>query len=75
MLCPAVGGGAEDEGYVLTTMFDEAAAESCLAVFRAGALADGPVARAQVGHRVPMGFHALWRPSAGAADRGPAGRR
>jgi carotenoid cleavage dioxygenase len=60
VFCPAAGGTAEDDGYVLTTVFDEAAGESCLAIFRADALAAGPVARAHVGHRVPMGFHAAW---------------
>lgn len=53
-------GPAEDDGYILTTIFDETRGESCLAVFRGDALARGPVARAHVGHRVPMGFHAVW---------------
>jgi carotenoid cleavage dioxygenase-like enzyme len=60
VFCPAAGATAEDDGYILTTVFDEGRGDSCLAIFRAGALQAGPVARAQVGHRVPMGFHATW---------------
>jgi carotenoid cleavage dioxygenase-like enzyme len=61
VFCPA--GPGEADGYILTTIFDEAGGESGLAIFRAADLAAGPVARAQVGHRVPMGFHALWKPA------------
>jgi len=70
----AGSGGGEADGYILTTVFDEAAAASHLAILRADDLAAGPVARAHVGHRVPMGFHALWIPtSAGPpSSRGSA---
>lgn len=56
----APAGPAEDDGYILTTVFDEARNVSHLAIFRADALAQGPIAQAHLDHRVPMGFHAIW---------------
>jgi carotenoid cleavage dioxygenase-like enzyme len=37
---------------------------SDLLVFEAGALSSGPIATAQLPHRVPFGFHGNWRPAA-----------
>jgi carotenoid cleavage dioxygenase len=47
-------------GYVLTNVFDEAKGASHLAILRADDVAAGPVARAHLDHRVPVGFHGLW---------------
>lgn len=62
----APGGAAEGDGWILTNVYDEASDTSCLAVLDARDVVAGPVARAQVAHRVPVGFHALWRPLSGA---------
>jgi len=51
----------EGEGYLLATVFDEARNASHLAVLDAQHVEDGPIARADLDHRVPMGFHGSWR--------------
>jgi carotenoid cleavage dioxygenase len=52
---------AEGDGYLLATVFDESRNASHLAVFDAQRIDDGPIARAHLDHRVPMGFHGSWR--------------
>ncbi len=52
----------EGEGYLLTNIFDEQRNASHLAIFDAEDIERGPVARAHLDHRVPVGFHACWRP-------------
>ncbi len=54
----------EGDGFLLATIFDEARNASQLAVFDAQHVADGPIARADLDHRVPMGFHGSWRDAA-----------
>jgi carotenoid cleavage dioxygenase-like enzyme len=61
---PAHSGAPEGEGFLLSCVFDELSGHSCLAIFDAERVADGPVARARLQHRVPMGFHAAWKPGA-----------
>lgn len=51
----------EGEGYLLTNIFDEECNASHLAIFEAQDIERGPVARAHLDHRVPVGFHACWR--------------
>jgi carotenoid cleavage dioxygenase len=46
--------------YVLTNVFDEEKDASHLAILHADRLAAGPIARAHLDHRVPVGFHGLW---------------
>jgi all-trans-8'-apo-beta-carotenal 15,15'-oxygenase len=36
---------------------------SCLAVFDAGSLRDGPVAVVQLPHHLPFSLHGWWQPS------------
>lgn len=55
-------GGAEGQGYLLTNIYDEARDASFLAVFDTEDITLGPIARVHVGHRVPVGFHGLWKP-------------
>jgi carotenoid cleavage dioxygenase-like enzyme len=50
----------EDDGYLLATIYDEVRNASHLAVFDARDVTAGPVARALLDHRVPMGFHGSW---------------
>ena len=54
---------SEGEGYLLTNIFDERRNASHMAIFDAGRIEAGPIARAHLDHRVPVGFHALWRPA------------
>jgi carotenoid cleavage dioxygenase len=51
----------EGEGYVLTNIYDEDHNTSHLAIFDAEEIERGPIARAHLDHRVPVGFHANWR--------------
>lgn len=53
---------AEGDGYLLATVFDERRNASHLAVFDAQQIETGPIARAHLDHRVPLGFHGSWRP-------------
>jgi carotenoid cleavage dioxygenase len=55
------GAPAQGDGYLLATVFDEDRNASHLAVFDAGDVTAGPIARAHLDHRVPMGFHGSWR--------------
>ncbi len=52
---------AEGDGYLLATVFDERRNASHLAVFDAQQVETGPIARAHLDHRVPLGFHGSWR--------------
>jgi carotenoid cleavage dioxygenase len=63
VFAPARAGAAEGEGWVLASAFDEAKGVGGLMVFNAEAIADGPIARAHLQHRMPVGFHAQWRPA------------
>jgi carotenoid cleavage dioxygenase len=60
---PRSSAASEGEGYLLTNIFDEERNASHLAIFDAERIEAGPIARAHLDHRVPVGFHALWRPS------------
>jgi carotenoid cleavage dioxygenase len=51
---------AEDDGYLLTFVVDEASGESELYVLRADDVAAGPVARVAIPQRVPTGYHGWW---------------
>jgi carotenoid cleavage dioxygenase-like enzyme len=51
----------EGEGYVLSNIFDAPRGASHLAIFDAEKIEQGPIARAHLGHRVPVGFHGIWK--------------
>jgi carotenoid cleavage dioxygenase len=57
---PRPGSTAEDDGWVLALVHDEAEARSELVVLDARRFADAPVARVLLPQRVPHGFHGLW---------------
>jgi carotenoid cleavage dioxygenase len=61
MFVPKRGGSREGEGYLLTNVFDEDRNASHLAIFDAEQIESGPIARAHLDHRVPVGFHGSWR--------------
>ena len=54
---------ADDAGWLLTFVHDDATNESVLAVIDATDVAAGPVAEVVMPRRVPYGFHATWIPS------------
>ena len=52
-----------EPGWLLTEVYDSHIKKSHLAVFRADRLADGPLARIQLGHHVPFSYHGFWQAS------------
>lgn len=56
----ARAGRGEDEGYLLTFLYDAARGASDLVVLDARHVAKGPVARVHLPRRVPHGFHGSW---------------
>ena len=57
MFAPKVGAASEDEGYLLTVLFDGKAEKSELLVFESNAISSGPVCRIPVGIGIPHGLH------------------
>lgn len=57
---PRPGGTAEDEGWLLTMVWDAVAKHSELLVIDAQNFTAEPVARVLMPQRVPFGFHAAW---------------
>jgi carotenoid cleavage dioxygenase len=57
---PRPGGTAEDDGWLVSFVHDEAEQRSEVVVLDASDLAAGPVARVLLPARVPIGFHATW---------------
>jgi carotenoid cleavage dioxygenase len=53
-------GPHEGDGWLLANTYDEASDTGALVVLDALDVAAGPIARAQLAHRMPMGFHGLW---------------
>ena len=51
---------AEDRGWVLSEVLDGKAGKSFLAVFDAGHVEDGPVAKLKLHEHLPMSFHGWW---------------
>ena len=55
-------GNAEDDGWLLAYVYDEATDKSEVLILDAATMAADPVARVQLPTRVPMGFHGSWMP-------------
>jgi carotenoid cleavage dioxygenase len=56
----AAAGAGEDDGYLLSIIYDAATNASSFAVFDAKNIASGPVATVALPQRVPFGFHGAW---------------
>ena len=54
------GGDADDEGWLLSYLHDEATDVSRFVVLDATDIASGPVASVALPQRVPYGFHGTW---------------
>jgi all-trans-8'-apo-beta-carotenal 15,15'-oxygenase len=63
IFAPRPGGSTETDGFALVLVYDEACDASHVAVLDARAPEDGPVARAQLGHAVPLTLHGTWLPA------------
>jgi len=59
---PRSGGTKEDDGWLLSLMYNAAYHRSELLIFDARDLTSGPVARLKFKHHVPHGFHASFTP-------------
>lgn len=58
---PLYAPGPGGAGYLLAEALDGAAGRGFLAVFRADAVAAGPVAKVHLKHHAPFGTHGVWR--------------
>jgi carotenoid cleavage oxygenase len=63
---PASDDAGEDEGWVLSVVYDEARNASDLVVLDATDFARSPVATVRLPQRVPFGFHGSWVPEGAA---------
>lgn len=61
---PKSEAAAEGEGYVLAVASSFETHTSSLFIFDAQSVAEGPVAKVHLSHRVPAGFHGTWRDNA-----------
>lgn len=61
---PRPAGTAEDEGWLLTMVYDANADASRLEILDARALSDGPIASCAFDHAIPFGFHGAFDGSA-----------
>ena len=59
---------AEDEGYLVSYVYDRSSETSALCLFDATRVSAGPIARVQLPVRVPVGFHGVWVPDAAMAQ-------
>jgi carotenoid cleavage dioxygenase len=57
---PRDGGAEEDDGWLVTYVYDEAAGTSEMVVVDARNVSSPPVARVMIPSRVPYGFHGAW---------------
>ncbi len=60
VFAPRLRGTAEDDGWLLTLVWDAVEKQSELLVINAQDVEEKPVARVLIPHRVPYGFHASW---------------
>lgn len=63
---PRDGASSEDDGYLMTFVFDQATSRSEFVVFDARDAAVPPIARVHLPVRVPYGFHGSWIPDGAA---------
>jgi carotenoid cleavage dioxygenase len=57
---PRDGAVDEDDGYLVSFVWNANTTRSEIQVFDARRVKDGPIARVTLPQRVPMGFHAAW---------------
>ena len=69
VFAPRSGSTAEDDGYLITFVAEEATGDSELYVLDAQRPADEPVCRLAVPQRVPTGYHTWWVDEAAMATQ------
>jgi all-trans-8'-apo-beta-carotenal 15,15'-oxygenase len=57
------GGSRELDGWIVGTAFNAKQQKTCVSVFRADRVSDGPVARATLPYWLPLGFHGNFTPT------------
>lgn len=57
---PRINAKSEDDGYVVTYVYDKEKDQSELIIIDAQNFELGPIARVGIPQRIPMGFHATW---------------
>jgi carotenoid cleavage dioxygenase len=62
VFAPAAGGTAEDDGYLMTFVYDAASDTSEYVIFDAKTMSADPIATVHL-PRIPFGFHGSWVPS------------
>ena len=62
-MVPRHAGAAEDDGWLLSLVYDPGVDRSDLVVLSATDPFAGPVATVKLPGRVPMGFHGNWIPA------------
>jgi carotenoid cleavage dioxygenase len=62
LFIPARAGGAEDEGYVASFVYNKNTQTSAFCLFDATRVSAGPIASVELPVRVPVGFHGVWVP-------------
>jgi carotenoid cleavage dioxygenase len=60
---PRDGATGEDDGYLVSFVWNANTARSEVQVFDARRVHNGPLARVRLPQRVPVGFHATWMPA------------
>jgi carotenoid cleavage dioxygenase-like enzyme len=63
LFVPRNGSGAEDDGYLLTMVYDANADASHLAILDAAKPGAPPLARVHFDHAIPPGFHGVFAPA------------
>jgi all-trans-8'-apo-beta-carotenal 15,15'-oxygenase len=61
IFAPRTNNLAEDDGYLLTTVYDGRSKKSYVAILDAQKIEAGPVAKIHLDHHIPMRFHGAWR--------------
>src|SRR3989441_3913069 len=64
LFVPRAANADEDDGYVVTLVYDQARNASEFLILAASDIAGDPVARVRLPNRVPYGFHGNWVPAA-----------
>jgi carotenoid cleavage dioxygenase len=59
---PAASAASEDDGYLLSYVYDPGSATSELVILDAANLSEDPIAQIHLPARVPAGFHGSWIP-------------
>jgi carotenoid cleavage oxygenase len=63
VMVPRAGGGEEDDGWLMSLVYDQTQDRSDLVILDAAAPDAGAVATVQLPTRVPLGFHGNWIPT------------